>query len=153
MDLQKLGFRRPLLVLGMDGVGTKLELASRAGLLQHLGADLVGMCVNDVVCHGAAPVAFLDYYVTGRLERGAARTVIASVARACAECGCALVGGETAEMPGVYRPEQWDLAGVCVGVKEDDGRPLPALSEWVLPNPLAPCCVLQDARGRPGAGP
>uniref|UniRef100_A0A7E4VW83 Trifunctional purine biosynthetic protein adenosine-3 n=1 Tax=Panagrellus redivivus TaxID=6233 RepID=A0A7E4VW83_PANRE len=118
VDLKKAGFSDPQLVLGMDGVGTKIEIASKAGKFDKLGYDLVGMCVNDVLCYGAAPLAFLDYYVTGKLKATAASSVVIGVAEACAEAGCALVGGETAEMPGVYGPEQWDLAGCCIGAKE-----------------------------------
>ncbi|KAI6222725.1 Trifunctional purine biosynthetic protein adenosine-3 [Aphelenchoides besseyi] len=127
VDLQQLGYEEPQLVLGMDGVGTKIEIATKANQFDFLGYDLVGMCVNDVLCHGAAPVAFLDYYVTGKLNRQNAGAVIKSIAEACKEAGCALVGGETAEMPGVYSSNQWDLAGCCVGVKEATQRSLPDL--------------------------
>lgn len=87
------------------------------------------MCANDVLCHGAAPKVFLDYYVTGKLNWQQAACVIRSVAEACRESECALVGGETAEMPGVYAPHQWDLAGCCVGVKEAKSKALPAMNE------------------------
>ncbi|KAI6228828.1 Trifunctional purine biosynthetic protein adenosine-3 [Aphelenchoides fujianensis] len=127
VDLEQLGFEKPQLVLGMDGVGSKIELASQANRFDSLGFDLVGMCANDVLCHGARPVAFLDYYVTGRLDRRQAAEVIKSVAKACGESGCALVGGETAEMPGVYNADQWDLAGCCVGAKEAAAPTLPDL--------------------------
>uniref|UniRef100_A0A914Z9N9 Trifunctional purine biosynthetic protein adenosine-3 n=1 Tax=Panagrolaimus superbus TaxID=310955 RepID=A0A914Z9N9_9BILA len=127
IDLNKAGFTDPLLVLGMDGVGTKLEVASEIKNFSSLGYDLVGMCVNDVLCHGAAPLAFLDYYVTGKLKKEEAAEVICGIAKACKEAGAALVGGETAEMPGVYGPNQWDLAGCCIGAKE---REWPAIPEY-----------------------
>lgn len=129
VDLKQLGFEDPLLVLGMDGVGTKLEVASAVNQFESLGYDLVGMCVNDVVCHGAAPVAFLDYYVTGKLNKEAAAKVIISIADACKDCSCALVGGETAEMPGVYNPDQWDLAGCCIGARERSWGEFPKINE------------------------
>uniref|UniRef100_A0A914P1J2 Large ribosomal subunit protein uL13 n=1 Tax=Panagrolaimus davidi TaxID=227884 RepID=A0A914P1J2_9BILA len=125
IDLKKAGFTDPLLVLGMDGVGTKLEIASDIGSFSSLGYDLVGMCVNDVLCHGAAPIAFLDYYVTGKLKKEEAAEVICGIAKACKEVGAALVGGETAEMPGVYSPKQWDLAGCCIAAKEREWPTLP----------------------------
>uniref|UniRef100_A0A914QM68 phosphoribosylformylglycinamidine cyclo-ligase n=1 Tax=Panagrolaimus davidi TaxID=227884 RepID=A0A914QM68_9BILA len=125
IDLKKAGFTDPLLVLGMDGVGTKLEIASEVGNFSSLGYDLVGMCVNDVLCHGAAPIAFLDYYVTGKLKKEEAAEVICGIAKACKEVGAALVGGETAEMPGVYSPKQWDLAGCCIAAKEREWPTLP----------------------------
>ncbi|CAD5229451.1 unnamed protein product [Bursaphelenchus okinawaensis] len=129
VNLEELGYRNPSLVIGMDGVGTKLEIADQANKLDGLGYDLVGMCVNDVICHGAKPVAFLDYYVTGKLNRANAVTVVKSIASACLESGCALVGGETAEMPGVYQKDQWDLAGCCVGVKERSAPTLPLFDQ------------------------
>lgn len=125
IDLKAAGYTNPLLVLGMDGVGTKLEIASEVGNLTSLGYDLVGMCVNDVLCHGAAPIAFLDYYVTGKLKKEEAAAVICGIAKACKECDAALVGGETAEMPGVYGPNQWDLAGCCIGAKEKEWPMIP----------------------------
>uniref|UniRef100_A0A1I7SM67 Phosphoribosylformylglycinamidine cyclo-ligase n=1 Tax=Bursaphelenchus xylophilus TaxID=6326 RepID=A0A1I7SM67_BURXY len=127
LNLDEAGYRNPSLVIGMDGVGTKLEIASQANKLDGLGYDLVGMCVNDIICHGARPLAFLDYYVTGKLNRKDAVTVIKSIANACLESGCALVGGETAEMPGVYNKEQWDLAGCCIGAKEKSEATLPLI--------------------------
>uniref|UniRef100_A0A1I7ZM16 phosphoribosylformylglycinamidine cyclo-ligase n=1 Tax=Steinernema glaseri TaxID=37863 RepID=A0A1I7ZM16_9BILA len=125
VDLKAEGFNTPQLVIGMDGVGTKIAVAEATGHFDGLGYDLVGMCVNDVLCHCARPVAFLDYYVTGRLVKEEAAAVIRSIAKACKESGCALVGGETAEMPGVYNPGQWDVAGCCIGAREASWPQLP----------------------------
>lgn len=114
------GFRRPLLVAGTDGVGTKLELAQRLNRHQGIGIDLVAMCVNDVITCGAEPLLFLDYIATGRLTPETLAEVVEGIAQGCRLSGCALLGGETAEMPGFYGSGQYDLAGFCLGVVEED---------------------------------
>ena len=116
------GLRRPLLVAGTDGVGTKLELAQRLERHQGVGIDLVAMCVNDVITCGAEPLFFLDYIATGRLTPEHLADVVEGIAHGCRLGGCALLGGETAEMPGFYSPGQYDLAGFCLGVVEEDQR-------------------------------
>ncbi len=112
------GYREPVLVAGTDGVGTKLLLAHQHGQLETIGRDLVAMCANDVATSGAEPLFFLDYFATGKLVPADALAVLEGVAAACGEIGCSLAGGETAEMPGLYRGTDFDVAGFCVGVAE-----------------------------------
>ncbi|MDC3270644.1 phosphoribosylformylglycinamidine cyclo-ligase, partial [Alphaproteobacteria bacterium] len=119
-DLKQCGYKDPLLVSGTDGIGTKILLGIEINKLDWLGYDLVGMCLNDILCHGADPLFFLDYYASSKVDKTSFLQIIKSITEACKQNDCSLIGGETAEMPGLYKENDFDFAGFCVGAVERD---------------------------------
>ena len=119
-DLKECGYKDPLLVSGTDGIGTKILLGIETNKLEGLGFDLVGMCLNDILCHGADPLFFLDYYASSKVDKTSFLKIIKSITEACKQNNCSLIGGETAEMPGLYKKNDFDFAGFCVGAVERD---------------------------------
>ena len=119
-DLKQCGYKDPLLVSGTDGIGTKILLGIETNQLDGLGFDLVGMCINDILCHGADPLFFLDYYASSKVDKNSFLKIIKSITKACKLNNCSLIGGETAEMPGLYKENDFDFAGFCVGAVERD---------------------------------
>ena len=119
-DLKECGYKDPLLVSGTDGIGTKILLGIETNKLDGLGFDLVGMCLNDILCHGADPLFFLDYYASSKVDKTSFLKIIKSITKACKQNNCSLIGGETAEMPGLYMKNDFDFAGFCVGAVERD---------------------------------
>ncbi len=119
-DLKQCGYKDPLLVSGTDGIGTKILLGIETNKLDGLGFDLVGMCLNDIICHGADPLFFLDYYASSKVDKNSFLQIIKSITKACKLNNCSLIGGETAEMPGLYKENDFDFAGFCVGAVERD---------------------------------
>jgi len=128
LDLRAAGFADPILLATTDGVGTKLKIAIETGRRGTIGIDLVAMCVNDLLCQGGEPLLFLDYYATGKLDADAGAEIVRGIAHGCRDAGCALAGGETAELPGLYAGEDFDLAGFSLGAAER-GRLLPRVDE------------------------